>query len=154
MSKKTTSTKAVAVSVDKVLKENAKLAEELKTALQHITEQSNEIATLHNAVGGLQNEKATLEANVASLEDVIRKDTEYHGKLKRGWDSCEAQRAGHEKDAAHFRARLAMAENELFNVKTKLFAKIHEHEAITPNDHSALTAVLPSLLFDVHGEIV
>lgn len=154
MSKKTTAAKSVANSVDHLLKENAKLAEVLKTALQRITEQSNEIATPHNAVGRLQNQKAELEANVASLEDVIRKDTEYHAKLKRGWDSCEAQRAGHARDAAHFRARLAMAESELFSVKTTLFAKIHEHEAITPNDHSALTAVLPALVFNVHGEIV
>lgn len=136
MTKKTTATKAVAVSVDKVLKENERLAEELAKALKQCNEQANEIATLHNAVGGLQNEKATLIERAKRIEPSAR------------------LAEGLKHDNTILRERLTMAESELFNVKRKLFAKIHEHEAITPNDHSALTAVLPSLLFDVNGEIV
>jgi chromosome segregation ATPase len=146
MNKKTTTAKTVTASVEKLLRENKSLAEQLEAALKRVETVSHEREMAHTEIG-------TLLAQVEGLEAVIAKDTEYHKQLKKALSISEVNRVGATKEAGHYKARLAMAESELFNVKTKLFAKIHEHEEITPNDHSALTAVLPALSFDSEGRI-
>lgn len=146
MTKKTTATKAVAVSVDKVLKENERLAGELAKAIKQCNEQANAIACLHRSIEKYGKVKTELEEQVSAL--ATRLDCADKQRRKE-----LSEKQAYRRDVEILKVRCKMAENELFNVKTKLFAKIHEHEAIMPNDHSALTDVLPSLVFDVRGEI-